>query len=288
MENIDKKHTHGNDLSDQDILTRVAIPWRKTRKEAWEEVSSRIGNRTSQPAGIRYKLIARWTIAASLLVLTCSGIFQALYTRSISTGNSEERTISFNDGSTVKLNAESRMSWHPGRWKFARKVSLSGEGYFEVTPGHTFSVRSENGITTVLGTSFNILARENRYEVSCLKGKVKVESTVTDDAVILQPDDQASLNVNGKLDLKRVQELEKQITWVRNEWTYTDEPLINVIHNIEIQYNIKIIMPAGDSHRFTGGFEKAMPLQDVLDLVCTPFAYTFTKKANGEFEIHHK
>jgi ferric-dicitrate binding protein FerR (iron transport regulator) len=233
-------------------------------------------------------MVATWTIAASLLILIGTSVFQALYTKSISTGSGEERMITFTDGSTLKLNAQSVTSYHPYWWKFSRKVTLSGEGCFEVTPGRTFSVQSDNGVTTVLGTRFTVYSRQTRYEVSCLSGKVKVESTLTDDAVILQPNEKASLNDHGKLDLNQLQETEKQVSPIQTEWIFTNEPLHNVIQTIESQYHIKIGLPAGDRHRFTGGFDMTMPLQSVLDLVCTPFGYTFTQKANGEFEIYPK
>lgn len=288
MKNFDNKIISTDRSAEQEVFSRARIPWEKTSEDAWKEVSAATGSLAPEPVRTRYQVAVGWTIAAALMIFLSTVVFMALYTRSLSTQTGEERKISLNDGSVIKLNAGSSLSYHPWWWKFARKVTLSGEGYFEVTPGRAFSVSSANGVTTVLGTRFNVFARENRYEVSCLSGKVKVESALTDDAVILQPDERATLNDHGKLDLIRLKELEKQIHWIQGEWIYTDEPLINVINQIEAQYRIKILLPAGDRHRFTGGFDKTMQIQGVLDLVCTPFGYTFARKANGEFEIYPK
>jgi ferric-dicitrate binding protein FerR (iron transport regulator) len=285
MEHVDTNSISRSRPSDEEILSRACISWKKTREEAWEDVSASIRNRTSiRLTGSRFV----WAVAASLAILISTGLFMSLYTKSFITAPGEERTITFSDGSITKLSAQSELSYHPLIWKLDRKVKLNGEGYFEVIPGNTFSVISEKGITTVLGTKFSIFARQNRYEVSCVSGKVKVESTMTDDAVILHQDEKAWLNTHGKLDLDREQQREQQIDAKQSEWTFTNEPLQNVIRTLEDQYGIKINLPAGDSHRFTGGFDKAMPIQNVLDLVCTPFGYTFTEKSKGEFEIHPK
>lgn len=285
MEHVDTSSIRRSRPSDEEVLSRAGIHWKKSREEAWLEVSASIRNRTSMRlTGVRFA----WVVAASLLVLLSTGLFMSLYTKTIITVAGQESTISFSDGSITKLSAQSELSYRPLIWKLTRKVKLSGEGYFEVIPGNTFSVISEKGITTVLGTKFSVIARQNRYEVACISGKVKVESTLTDDAVILQQDEKAWMNSHGKLDLDRVQQPEKQIDTKQSEWIFTNEPLQNVIRTLEDQYGIKINLPSGDRHRFTGGFEKAMQIQNVLDLVCTPFGYTFTEKSKGEFEIHPK
>jgi transmembrane sensor len=288
MENFNKKGIPGDRSAEKEFFSKTQIQWGKTKEEAWNEVSARIGARMVKPLPVLRLRRGILAIAASFLILAGTALFGLFYSKTLTTEAGESKTLIFGDASMAKLNAGSSLTYHPLSWKFARKVLLGGEGYFEVKPGRRFEVLSETGVTTVLGTKFNILARNGVYEVSCLSGKVKVESRATDDAVILQPDEKATLNDHGKLDLNRETDLHKQIGWIRNEWIYTDESLLKVIQDIEIQYNVRISLPAGDSHRFTGGFEKTMPVESVLDLVCTPFGFTFSKKTAAQFEIHSK
>jgi transmembrane sensor len=288
MENLDTMETRYTRRSEKELLSGAVIQWNKSKEEALREITAKIGGADKKRVLRRGFSPLTWALAASLLILITGSIFLRFHTTTILTGTGEEKTLNFSDGSVAKLNAESELSYHPFWWKFSRKIRLTGEAYFEVKPGGRFEVLSAQGVTTVLGTRFNILARGNTYEVSCLSGKVKVESAATEDAVILKPDEKAFLNDHGKLDCKQIQELQKQITWIQTEWIFTGELFINVIQIIESLYHTSINLPNDDNHRFTGGFDRSMSLENVLDLVCTPFEYTFTKKAEGGYEIHPK
>jgi ferric-dicitrate binding protein FerR (iron transport regulator) len=78
------------------------------------------------------------------------------------------------DGSKVELNSESDLSFHRYRWLLQRRVNLRGEAFFEVAKGKRFDVVSDVATTSVVGTSFNVLARAENYTVTCLTGKVAV------------------------------------------------------------------------------------------------------------------
>lgn len=65
------------------------------------------------------------------------------------------------DGSVVRLNSVSRLSYKPLGWYFSRSAELSGEAFFEVEKGSKFTIYSMLGSTSVLGTSFNnVTARD--------------------------------------------------------------------------------------------------------------------------------
>ena len=88
------------------------------------------------------------------------------------------------DGSKVWLNASSRLVYHNSFWSSEREVDLSGEAYFEVTHDKyaPFIVNSKQIKTRVLGTKFNVRAREeeNRVVTTLLQGKVQVDSPRTE------------------------------------------------------------------------------------------------------------
>ena len=83
------------------------------------------------------------------------------------------------DGSSVTLNAESKISYPEKFSDSIRIVSLVGEAFFDVVKNDNkpFIVNSEDLSTTVLGTSFNVRAFDaDPITLVALKvGKVKVE-----------------------------------------------------------------------------------------------------------------
>ena len=98
-------------------------------------------------------------------------------------GNSE--TVSIFDGSTIKLAPHSSLSYNSVLYFFNRKVTLEGNALFNVIPGNSFTVNSPNGEVSVLGTSFNIIDREDYFNVVCFTGKVAVKANKQE--VILKP-----------------------------------------------------------------------------------------------------
>jgi len=69
---------------------------------------------------------------------------------------------------------------------------------FNVKKGNSFNVVSSLGKTFVLGTSFNIFSREDKYRVACVTGKVKVIS-ITNKQVILSPNYHAEIIKDGNI-----------------------------------------------------------------------------------------
>ena len=83
------------------------------------------------------------------------------------------------------LNSASSLSYYPFWWSFDKKAELNGEAFFEGEHAKNFTITSDKAETTVLGTSFNIYARDNDYQVTCVTGKVKVLALISKDEVDL-------------------------------------------------------------------------------------------------------
>ena len=85
--------------------------------------------------------------------------------------------IQLPDGTLVRLNAESSISYQSNFSDTARLISLTGEAYFEVVKDaqRPFRVTSNQVETTALGTTFNIKAdKPDNIEIALVEGKVKV------------------------------------------------------------------------------------------------------------------
>ena len=94
------------------------------------------------------------------------------------TSKGQKATITLPDGSVLKLNSESSITYPKQFNKNVREVSLNGEAFFEVAgnPKKPFIVSSEGLRTKVLGTSFNINAYKDFSEiaVTVVTGRVEV------------------------------------------------------------------------------------------------------------------
>ena len=85
--------------------------------------------------------------------------------------------ITLPDGTTVKLNANTRIEYPQHFSAGTREVRLSGEAFFEVTKDtlHPFRIETINAAVEVLGTSFNVSAYPGaeRVEVNVETGDRK-------------------------------------------------------------------------------------------------------------------
>ncbi|MCK5470039.1 MAG: FecR domain-containing protein [Cyclobacteriaceae bacterium] len=91
----------------------------------------------------------------------------------------QKSRIHLPDGSTVWLNAGSKLSYSNDFNNENRKLHLEGEAYFEVAknPNIPFEVFTDDLVITALGTSFNVKAFGNKQfeKIALNTGKVKIE-----------------------------------------------------------------------------------------------------------------
>ncbi|KFF02669.1 FecR family protein [Flavobacterium reichenbachii] len=143
----------------------------------------------------RYKILYNWTAAACVLFLfSITGYHfynnvnsdNAVIT-STATFNKDIRLLTLPDGTRVWLNQNSEIHYPSNFQENERTVTLKGEAFFEVKrdTSRPFIISSGTIKTTVLGTSFNVKAYDDKQpEVNVRTGKVKVETA--ENAVFLE------------------------------------------------------------------------------------------------------
>ncbi|RAV30390.1 FecR family protein [Sinomicrobium soli] len=235
---------------------------------------------------IRYRAVI---VAASFLLLVGlgTGIWQyrnhlpsqqlALHT--VSSPFGEKYTVTLEDGSVIKLNAGSTLSFPEKFSGPVRRVELTGEAFFEVTPDpeRPFIILAQGLRTTVLGTSFNIQAYPERksVEVTVATGKVRVSNDTADKPAtphFLTPDQQAVYDkTTGNVRTRTVSTSE--ITgWTRGILQFDDTPLQEVVPVLERWYGVSISLDkALEQCHISATFENA-GLEVVLESIA------FTKK----------
>lgn len=260
---------------------KIKPDWSKTKEQIWEEHFTALDECSpsaviSTNASFHRKQIWLYAVAAFIAIIFLLPTIAYLYKTEATTFKGEHTTCLLPDGSTVQLNADSRLSYKPYWWRISREVGLNGEGYFEVTPGSTFQVNTGASTVAVLGTTFNVYAREDDYlNVTCLTGKVQVKKD--NQSVVLTSDMQAQYQ-NNILSAENVDNGSHAIGWTRNHFVFLATPLKAVVEEIERQYNIEVVTTSKLDYLYTGNFSKAKSPEEVLKIIGKPFGIEFKVK----------
>ncbi len=290
MENLDKHISYNQRNSEHDdFLTKVEIPFAKSKDEIWGIISDKLSDRPHIKSKTKVISMIWFKVSAAAIVILLIGtsLFLKFYTKNFHCNKGEHISQVLPDGSVVEMNAESSISYHPYWWNFDREVTFEGEAFFEVERGKKFKVLSENGITEVLGTGFNIYARNNDYKVYCETGKVKVSSTKTNVDFIISPGEIVIIDNENKLGKVENIKAENILSWKNNKFIFTSELLTEVFEELERQYNVSIItdLENPDDYIYTGYFTKDVSVKSSLNFICKSFNFTFVKLEKNKYKV---
>lgn len=181
----------------------------------------------------------------------------------------EQTELTLPDGSTVILNAMSRLSYDADDFAADRELNLDGEAFFKVIKGSSFSVHSSQGDVTVLGTSFNVNSRNEFFHVTCETGKVKVDRGGAN--VVLTPGKE--VRSAGKK-LTGIIESSYKTSWMDGRFLFAERPTSEVFEELERQFGIEIDNKVEAAGLFTGEFERT-DLESALEVVCNTMGLTY-------------
>lgn len=178
------------------------------------------------------------------------------------------------DNSNIDLAPGSSINYTADEWSHNRNIQLTGEAFFEVQKGESFTVTSKNATVTVLGTSFNIKETDQLTEVICKTGKVKVKSNSSGHEEIITANQ--LVKVDGS-DLTKKIHRAIFIPWKENDFSFNNITLENTFKQIGSTFNVNISLedPAYLSKQFNGSFEKSK-LEDALHNICWPMKLKYT------------
>ena len=140
-------------------------------------------------------------------------------------------------GSKVKLMGNSSLSYNRVTWFWERKLQLLGKALFKVTPGKTFTVQTEAGDVSVLGTKFLVVQQGKKMLVNCEEGSVKVATPVGQRTL--------TAGQSVRCDETKIVPVERKVPTPEAEYPevlgYEDDPLINVVADIEQIFKLTVI-----------------------------------------------
>jgi ferric-dicitrate binding protein FerR (iron transport regulator) len=217
----------------------------------------------------------RWllTAAAAVVLLLAAGTW--LYRQSTAptpmithaTTYGEQESIELPDGSLVKLNAHSTLSYE-SNWegRDSRKVWLNGEAFFEVAEKpqtkQKFQVVTEDLTVEVLGTVFNVNSHREETKVFLEKGKVKLSLNGLKEAMLMDPGELVTYSKNKKEKPAKQRVAPKLHTsWKDGLQSFDKTPLKEVLEKVEEIYGVSI--QVNDANHYDRKITTALPVENL-------------------------
>jgi ferric-dicitrate binding protein FerR (iron transport regulator) len=258
-------------------------------EKIYQKIEEKIGSSTGRIIRISTsKYLLR--IAASIAIIAVSSIFiwQSLsrnnsYQTVFNTGNSQVEEISLADGTVVRLNANSTLTF-PG--KFAgrkRTVELDGEAYFEVSHNKrkTFIVHTSSADINVLGTKFNLEAysQDPVLIASLIEGSIELISD--NSKSILKPGQELMLDKDERKAIISTFDPKSKTAWVDHELCFENTPLPDALRRIENYYGITVEVENNLllERKITGSFKKNS-IEEIANKLDTLFQANIKYKEN--------
>ena len=196
------------------------------------------------------------------------------------------------DGSLVWLNAGSKVTYSQGFGVDDRKLTLEGEGYFEVAHNEKvpFEVCTKEVNLRVLGTKFNVEAYSARkiFETSLMEGRVKVKLPHDEkNSVILAPNQKTTL-IDGRLVVSKIDDY-NVYRWKEGLYCFRNKPFADIIKDLEKYYDLKIQMDKKEIAKvaLTGKFRISDGLDYALRVLQNDVAFIYQRNRDNDV-IHIK
>jgi transmembrane sensor len=273
----------------------TAVPeWDKSAKEIWDERfaaltdddTESIDSNTAEnddtascdavPAegakiiSIRRKIM--YAVSAAAVVMILFSITALSYKKDVSAESGKTRVMNLPDGSLAILSSGTEASYRPLLWFLSPKVAMTGEAYFSGHHAKGFTVTTEQGDISVLGTTFNVSDYNDELNVACIEGKINVKSGPS--SVILTSKMRTKAK-RGKFETDYISNIETVVGWTEGIFSFDNQPLRDVLENVERFYGIKIAAPTSiDSLRYTGKFTRDKKPEEILSIISEPYGIT--------------
>jgi ferric-dicitrate binding protein FerR (iron transport regulator) len=152
-------------------------------------------------------------------------------------------SMTLSDGSQLWLNAGSSVTFPVAFNGPERKISITGEAYFEVArdPSKKFIVIANSVATEVLGTHFNVNAYGDRdaVKVTLLEGRVKVIASDGSSSMI-KPGGQVVETMDGKLITNLRVDVEEAIAWKNEMFNFNNTEFKDIMKEVSRWYDVDI------------------------------------------------
>lgn len=260
-----------------------------------EEILSKI-NRQIKPRKLNPWRFKYFQIAASIVVILSLGLSLYFYHDVQKMSENAERNVVFKvgpgeraslnlpDGTFVRLNSETQLSYQQDFGLKDRQVYLKGEGYFKVVRdvNRKFIVNTNYLKIQVVGTEFNVYSYENKdlVEMSLIRGCVHVNTTRPPyQTAVVNPNEKIVYSKrSGKMQLLASRNL-IETAWVSNSLVFRSKPLSEVFDYVSRKYGINVHVSDNRllSEIYTGFFDES-DYKQIFEILKIHFGFNYRIK----------
>ena len=258
------------------------------------ERTTPVASAARSPARSASRWWVRGLLAAAAVAALALGL-GPLTSITVEAGPGESRSVTLEDGTVVELNSGSSLT--QPRWALpwtppSRGVVLVGEAFFEVAPDEVpFLVETFNARVTVLGTRFNVRARDEiggGTEVVLKEGRVRLEGARGHTGVELDAGQMSSVALGAAEPAPPAAvEVEPLLSWRARGFAAVDRPLGAILAELERRHGVEIRMGADvdPEDRLTLLYQETRDLRGILGDIATARGLRFRETSQG-FEIY--
>lgn len=253
--------------------------------------ASRVQRSRDGTGGLRSGLAA----AAVLLLLLTGAVTWVGLPSGVEAPPGTMASFTLPDGSTADLNSGSRLEWRRSLLPWgdpSRTFRLRGEAYLSVvSSSRPFVVETFNARITVLGTRFNVRAREGiepNTEVVLEEGRVQVAALDGGPVVELAPGEGSVVlpGAEAPRDPAPVQ-VDRALLWREQGFSVVDRTLRSVLEELSLRYGAEIRMGAAVDglQRLNVHYGRLGNPRDVLADIAVARGLRFRETSTG-FEVY--
>jgi ferric-dicitrate binding protein FerR (iron transport regulator) len=221
-------------------------------------------------------------IVAITLFLTNPFEKEALL-KTLKTGNGEKLEVLLSDGSTVTMNNGSEIKFLENFHDDKREIILTGEAFFSIKKdGRPFVIKTENAVTMVLGTKFNVWARENETRVIVKEGKVSLADNIIPEHKVFLEKNQTS-TVVGDSQPTEIENInaDYSLGWMDGKIVFNNTAMEEVLDELQRHFNktIKMSNVQTNDLTLTGKFDNE-EIDSVLAKICLALDLKYVEEQN--------
>ncbi|MEH3113818.1 FecR family protein [Pedobacter terrae] len=228
-----------------------------------------LGNATTGNVAHQGTVLIEQNESGKLVYTGSNHASEAVMMNKLTTPRGGEYQLVLADGTRVWLNAASSISFPAKFSGNTRKVSVTGEVYFEVAHNKKkpFLVTAGEQEISVLGTHFNISAYQDDTFVttSLISGAVRVKNLNTKIVKLIRPGQGATTSSGGDDIVVHKIDQEEILSWKDGYFQFDDQNIYNIMKILGRWYNVDVqFMNNNHQERFGGTFSKGKQLSETL------------------------
>jgi len=199
-----------------------------------------------------------------------TGKASEIFYNSLTTQKGNQYHLTLPDGTKVWLNASSSITYPTAFAGKERRVTISGEAYFEVMKNQQqpFIVQQGDMSVQVLGTSFDVngYGDEAALKTTLVEGKVRVVKAAA--GSLLEPGQQAVIpNGNGAISIDHNPDIEAVLAWKNGSFSFKDAGIAAIMQQVQRWYDIDVVYEANITKHFVAEIPRSVPLSKFLQVL---------------------